>query len=112
MTNTAVTTPPAAAKVWDRESLIALLNTNNYAVERALLTIYARQTADEQETETTSHNNGVGFSGFDAEIFSSFAVQVEQSTRPNGQRLSPKQFAIARKPGKGGTPRIGRYAKQ
>ncbi len=51
--------------------------------------IFARQTAAEQETETTQELNGVGFSAFDAEILSSFAKQYQ-----NRRSLSEKQLAI------------------
>jgi len=43
---------------------------------RGLLCIFDRQTADEQNSETTKHDNGIGFSGTDAQILSSFAQQV------------------------------------
>jgi len=44
--------------------------------------------------------NGIGFSGVDSEILSSFAVQVN-----NGRNLSAKQMAIVYK-------RMPRYHKQ
>jgi hypothetical protein len=79
----------------------------NYAVEEAVLRIYDRQTDDEQELQSTKHANGRGFSAFDAEILSSFAVQIRANRygRPNGQRLSAKQMTIARK-------KIVYYARQ
>ena len=43
-----------------------LLTTNNRAVERAILCLYNRQTADEQATQTTKHCNGRGFNSGDA----------------------------------------------
>lgn len=68
--------------------------------ERAILAIYARQTADEQESYTTTHHNGVGFSACDAEIMTSFALQLRK-----GRRLSAKQLTIAQK-------RMPHYARQ
>lgn len=41
-----------------RDSIIALLETNDLAVARALLVLNERQTQDEQMTEHTSHRNG------------------------------------------------------
>lgn len=43
-----------------------LLATSDRAVERALIRIYERQTADEQSSEGTHHNNAKGFTGLDA----------------------------------------------
>lgn len=97
---------------WTRESIIDLLTKNDLAVERAILRIYERQTLSEQRAQETCERNGVGFSGVDGDIFSSFAEQIKKSPRPAGRRLSPKQLALARKPDKNGLPRIGRYAKQ
>lgn len=53
------------------------LGHNAPFTRRALLVIYAMQTADEQASETTTASNGVGFSGFDAELLTSFAKQLE-----------------------------------
>jgi len=44
---------------------------------RALLVIYGKQTEDEKSAEVTVASNGVGFSGFDAELLTSFAKQLE-----------------------------------
>lgn len=43
-----------------------LLTTNDRAVERAIVCIFNRQTADEQVAEDTRHRNGRGFSAGDA----------------------------------------------
>jgi hypothetical protein len=66
--------------------------TNDKALFRAIIKIYERQTLDEQEAEETSERNGVGFSGCDANILSSFAKQLIVKGY-----LSPKQITIARK---------------
>jgi hypothetical protein len=82
-------------------------------VERTLTVLYARQTASEQSAQTTVQKNGVGFSGFDGEIFSSFARQVATSTYVEGKRLSPKQLGVCWKPcGASKVQRIARYAGQ
>ena len=55
----------------------------------ALKLIFSKQTDSEQVSEITKDDNGVGFTGCDAEILSSFAKQLER----NGS-LSPKQNAL------------------
>ena len=42
----------------------------------ALVSLYQRQTSDEQAVGVTAHDNGVGFSGCDAGFLSSLAEQV------------------------------------
>ena len=76
------------------------LGTNRGWALRALVKLYERQTADEQATGHTANLNGIGFSGVDSEILSSFAVQVN-----NGKNLSAKQMAIVFK-------RMPRYHRQ
>jgi hypothetical protein len=76
------------------------LATNPAWALRALVKIYERQTADEQCSGITKEDNGVGFSGVDATILSSFATQVL-----NGRNLSVKQMAIVYK-------KMPRYWKQ
>lgn len=59
---------------------------------KALLWIYKYQTEEEKQTDSTHVLNGVGFTGTDAEILSSFAKQVI-----NRHFLSEKQMVILRK---------------
>ena len=92
---------------WNRERINALLERNDRSVERALIALFHRQTTDEQKWEQTKHHNGIGFSGYDAEIFTSFAKQVL-----NGRQLSPKQLAVCRKRDRQGNMRIGCYWRQ
>jgi hypothetical protein len=99
-------------KIYTAIDIENMLRTNNFAVERALTVLYARQTADEQISKTTNNNNGCGFNMIDAEIFSSFAEQVAKSRYPKGQRLSPKQFGICRKENKHGRMKIAKYVNQ
>jgi len=47
-------------------SIRALLASNPRAVERAIVALLARQTADERSAEMTVHRNGVGFNAADA----------------------------------------------
>lgn len=59
---------------------------------KALLWIYKYQTEDEKKDLSTSHLNGVGFTGSDAYILSSFAKQLIEK-----YYLSEKQLEIVRK---------------
>lgn len=65
------------------------LSTNKIWATRALIKIFEFQTKMEQEHEETRETNGVGFTGSDAEILSSFAKQYQ--TRGF---LTPKQMAL------------------
>jgi len=89
------------------ESIRNLLATNDKAVARALLALNKRQTADEQITEHTRHDNGKGFRPCHARMGTSMAKFYER----NGY-LSPKQIAYWRKADRTGTPRIAIYARQ
>lgn len=87
-------------KIWTIDEIRELLKSNDNAVIRGLLTIYAFQTYTEQETENTSEHNGVGFTGVDGGILSSFAKGYKKYGK-----LSVKQMAIARN-------KMPKYAKQ
>lgn len=56
---------------------------------RGLVRIYQSQTDLEKRISGTVIKNGVGFSGADANILSSFALQLEM-----GRKLSKKQMEI------------------
>jgi len=84
--------------IWTKEAVQDLLSADKYALERAILAIYARQTRDEKSTEATWILNDAGFDAYDARLLSSFAKQILSNTDyPKGKRLSPKQFRIAKK---------------
>lgn len=93
------------------DELIAIINANDTAAANALLGLYARQTADEQEAQANGHKNGQGFNGTDAAILSSFAEQVlawkatPESLRRHRSPLSPKQLEMLRK-------KIAKYSRQ
>lgn len=59
-----------------KESIAALLATNDKAVYRGLVVLFERQTADERDSEQTNHLNGMGFNGRDAKFGTSLAKQV------------------------------------
>lgn len=80
-----------------------LLERDADAVERSILKLYEYQTAAEREAGVTAEDNGVGFSGADAELLSSFAEQIKA-----GRKLSRReggQLAWARK-------KMLKYARQ
>lgn len=87
-------------KVWTKEEIKGLLETNDAFVARSVVKIWQRQTESEKTSKSTNQNNGVGFNGLDAEILTSFAEYFIQHGR-----LSVKQLAIARR-------KIKKYAKQ
>ena len=62
-------------KKWKKEEIVELLKSNDKAVLRGLVVVYSLQTQEEQYTDQTVENNGVGFSGTDAEFLSSLAKQ-------------------------------------
>lgn len=87
-------------KVWTKESVKDLLKRSDKAVERGILRIYSFQTDEEKYTGATKTVNGKGFSKFDVEILSSFALQIRR-----GKHLTEKQMYKAR-------PKICKYAGQ
>jgi hypothetical protein len=86
--------------------IVNLLRSNDKAIARALIVLKDRQTADEQASETTRHQNGRGFRPCHARMGVSMAKFYER----NGY-LSPKQLAYWRKEGKEGM-RIAIYWRQ
>ena len=86
----------------------ANLAKSNKWVVRAILVIYANQTATEQATETTSEHNGVGFNGTDAKILSSFAQQIIEFEAGRTRFMTPlsrNQMVLARR-------KIAKYSGQ
>jgi hypothetical protein len=65
------------------------LSTDITWATRALIKIYEFQTQDEQKMQGTIYNNGVGFTGTDGRILTSFAKQFKKYGR-----LSDNQIKI------------------
>ncbi len=86
--------------MWTKDSIHNLLSSNDKAVARAVLAIYARQTNDEQATESTRHTNGAGFNHADAQRGSYYATYVQRTGRLTGRHLE-----LARK-------MVGKYWRQ
>lgn len=68
---------------------------------RGIVAIFMKQTEDEKTSEQTKYDNGVGFSGVDSQILSSFAKRIivhGQEKHPRYQSpLSERQLVIARR---------------
>ena len=79
-----------------KKELIAALKerlaTDDRWALRALKLVYRNQTADEQAKQQTIEHNGIGFSGPDAEILSSFAKQYQRRGS-----LSPRQMHVLKR---------------
>ena len=64
----------------NKDELIGMLRnqlkTDKITVWRALKRVYENQTADEQSSEYTKYDNGVGFTGADSEFLTSLAKQL------------------------------------
>jgi predicted RNA binding protein with dsRBD fold (UPF0201 family) len=70
------------------------------AVEKAILVLFERQTSDEQDSESTNHNNAVGFSSADARRLSFVAKILKE-----GKHLKDETVAKY-------APRVLKYRKQ
>lgn len=95
-----------------KEQIVEVLDRKDHvgmhAVGRALVHLFNRQTAEEQEAEITKDHNGVGFTGVDGEIGTSMAKFYNR----NGY-LTAKQIAVWQKShGKTGATKISKYWKQ
>ena len=84
-----MTTP---TKVWTRAEIESLIIANDRAVERAMVSIWERQTATEQVGATVVKNNGKGFAGWSAYSGTYYADWVR-----SGRHLSGKHLVKARK---------------
>lgn len=78
-------------RIWTEVEIVALINSNDRAVEKAMVAIYNRQTVDEKVEKTTKHNNTVGFSAPDAGKGTYYAKWVL-----SGYKLTGKHLAKAR----------------
>lgn len=94
--------------VVSKQVIIHALATNDRALYKALVLLNARQTADEQSSETTRYTNGRGFNAAHAKRGTSMAKFFLRAGF-----LTPKQKAWWRAPeAKGGAMRIAIYAGQ
>lgn len=61
----------SAKRVWTEDEIKVLIQTNDEVLYNALKKLYACQTEDEKQTETTREHNGVGFNAYDAKFLTS-----------------------------------------
>jgi hypothetical protein len=84
-------------RVWTKEDVLELLNAEGEkgkrAVAKAIIALYARQTADEQSTKLTSVSNGRGFNKIDAPFLTDIAKKLPLYS----MNLTPRQLTTARK---------------
>jgi hypothetical protein len=84
--------PTPAPKVWTRPEIDAMLRRNPKAVERGILSLFRRQTADEAAAQTTKYTNGIGFSAWAAKKGTYYANWIR-----GGRSLSGWHLENARK---------------
>jgi len=72
---------------WTKAEIIELVESNDRAVERAVLALYARQTDDEQTGGYTGHLNARGFNKADASYGSYCARWVKKGNHLTGKHL-------------------------
>jgi hypothetical protein len=56
-------------------------------MERGVLVLYERQTADEQKVKDTRENNGVGFTGVDGRYMSWVATWLQKGNHLTGRHI-------------------------
>lgn len=99
-------------KLVTKDSMVELLSDPNKkfieaVIGRAILALYNRQTASEQNSHITKEANGIGFTSYDAEIGS--------KTAECWKNKGTLEFWMVRywtKKGKAGFPAVSRYHKQ
>lgn len=69
------------------EDIRKLLDSSSTAVERAVLAIWKRQTADEKVSQDTRWKNGVGFSGAHASLGTYWANWINSGKHLDGKHL-------------------------
>ncbi len=78
-----------------RESIRALLQRSNKAVERAMVVLHERQTSDEKAASVTRHTNQRGFSAAHAHRGSYYARWVLSGRNLTGHHLtSAREIAL------------------
>lgn len=84
---------------WTKERIKNLLDTNDLAVERAVVAIYDRQTQDEKRDSDTKHDNERGFRSNHASTMSFYARIILKGWKQSGKNrtyLNSVKLAKAR----------------
>lgn len=79
---------------YTKEQIITMIETNDKAVNRAVLAIYKNQTADEQNSEATLHHNNIGFSSADARLMTYYANYIQKQGGLSGPHLEKARKRI------------------
>jgi len=74
-------------KTWTREEIEHMIDTNPRAVERAMVALLERQTADERQAPGARHHNRKGFSGHTARFGTYYARWVSSGRQLDGLHL-------------------------
>jgi hypothetical protein len=84
--------------MYERDEIIAILQSNDNACEVGIYRLFQLQTEDEKQDRSTTHLNGVGFNAHDAETGTHIARTVEQyrMTGKGTRRLGENALRIAR----------------
>ena len=80
-------------RIWQKEDIQELIDTNDAAVSRALMVIFDNQTADEKREGVTKVTNNIGFTGRDAEFLTDIALKWKRW----GRWASQKQLNAVRR---------------
>ena len=78
----------------NKASILALLETNNKAVERGILAIYENQTQSEKRAEKTIESNNIGFNGVDARLGTYYAKYLLSGKHLSGEHLNKARKLI------------------
>jgi hypothetical protein len=89
-----------------RQQVATRIREDDDFVQSALLHLYLRQTAVEQDRETTIDHNGEGFDTVDAKILTPLGARLV-----SGGTLSARDLAICREK-RGKSARLARYWRQ
>lgn len=68
-------------KIWTKDEIRKLLETNDKMVVRSLLKLYQRQEIDEINSKETIHSNGIGFNAYDAPYLTAIAKYYLKTNR-------------------------------
>ena len=98
---TTTTTKRPNVKTWTPEEIKALLLTKPLMVERSIVQLFKRQTADEQAAQQTAHRNNRGFNSADAKRMSFVAEFLNKG----GHLTQAKALGVY-------APRVSKYIGQ
>ena len=83
-------------KTYTIEEIRIKLRTDQKWTERAILKLYERQTADEQQIERTKWMNGVGFNATDSRRLSRYAEWLNSGKKLSGEHVQIAQRMVAK----------------